>query len=392
MILSKPKLLILANKSGCAYWRLWLPSQYMQKNGMAEVRFLDLRETTYRDLGADLKWCDMVISTGLMGTQELAMVRQYQSMGLKVVIDYDDLYFNVSPFNTAYRTIGTEEVQVRDPNTGDVQYLWKDGKNGFDMKANQIKFHAYKALLQEADLITTTTLYLKQAMAEYSGREDNIRVVPNAIDFTQWKPMEGIREKLPGKFRFGWAVSASHGEDWLFIRPAIVDFLRKHKDAIFVIIGDTYVDMRKAHPEIAEQIEWYPFSDLWEGHYPMRMAMLGLDAAIAPLADLEFNRCKSPLKWEEYTAFGWPTIAQNMEPYSSHIVGGETGLLASSIDEWANALEAMYSNASLRSKLVFNAKFAVKELFDLEKIAREWAETYSNLITRKQNEFIEHIK
>lgn len=391
MILNKPKLLYLANKSGCAYWRLYLPSQYMQKNGLAEVRFIDLRETTYRDLGADLKWCDMVVTTGLMGTTELAMLRQYQNMGLKVAIDYDDLYFNVSPFNTAYRNIGTEEVQVKDPTTGDIQYLWKDGKNGFDLKANQVKFHAYKAILAEADLITTTTLYLKNAMVDVGGREDNISVIPNAIDFTQWKPMD-VREKLPGKFRFGWAVSASHGEDWLFIRPVIVDFLRKHPDAIFVIIGDTHIDIKKAYPDLAPQIEWYPFSDLWEGHYPMRMAMLGLDVGICPLADLEFNRCKSPLKWEEYTAFGWPTVAQNMEPYSSHIVTGETGLLASTHEEWMNALEAFYSNPSLRSKLAFNAKFAVRELFDLEKVAREWADVYSNLITGSKNEFIEHIK
>lgn len=379
MLLTKPKLLILANKSGCAYWRLWLPSQHMQHNGLAEVRFVDLRETTHRDLGADLKWCDAVVTTGLMGTKELAMVRQYQSMGVKVFIDYDDLYFNVSPFNTAYRQIGTEEVEVKDPTTGDIQYLWKDGKNGFDLKANRIKFHAYKALLQEADLITTTTLYLKQAMAEVSGREDNIRVVPNAIDFTQWKPMD-VRDKFPDKFRFGWAVSASHGEDWLFIRPVIVDFLRKHPDAKFVIIGDTHIDIKKAYPDLAPQIEWYPFSNLWEGHYPMRMAMLGLDCGIAPLADLEFNRCKSPLKFEEYTAFGWPTIAQNMEPYSSHIVGGETGLLASDYSSWMNALEAMYSNPGLRSKLVFNAKFAVKAMFDLETVARDWAEVYASQI------------
>lgn len=378
---SKPKLLILANKSGCAYWRLYQPSQYMQKNGLAEVRFIDLRETTYRDLGTDLKWCDIVVSTGLMGTSELAMIRQYQSMGLKVAIDYDDLYFNASPFNPAYRHVGTEEIQVKDPTTGDVQYLWKDGKNGFDLKANQVKFHAYTAILNEADLITTTTLYLKNAMTEVGGgREDNIRVIPNAIDFTQWKPVDGVREKLPGKFRFGWAGSASHGEDWLFIRPVLIDFLKKHKDAVFVIIGDTHIDIKKAHPEIADQIEWYPFSDLWEGHYPMRMGMLGLDCAIAPLADLEFNRCKSPLKFAEYTAFGWPTIAQKMEPYSSHIIGGETGLLADTPESWINALEAMYSNPSLRSKLLFNAKFTVKSLFDLEQVAHEWARTYSNLI------------
>ncbi len=129
-----------------------------------------------------------------------------------------------------------------------------------------------------------------------------------------------------------------------------------------------------------KQIEWYPFSDLWEGHYPLRMALLGLDAAICPLAETEFNRCKSPLKFEEYAAFGWPVIAQKMEPYISHIVGGETGLLAGSKDEWLHALHSMYENPGLRAKLSFNAKFAVKEMFDLKNIAREWAAVYTDLV------------
>src|SRR6185436_19510640 len=99
----------------------------------------------------------------------------------------------------------------------------------------------------------------------------------------------------------------------------------------------------------SDQLEWYPFSDLWEGHYPMRMAMLGLDVAIAPLAPTEFNKCKSPLKWAEYTAFGWPVIAQKMLPYSDVVVNGHNGLLADNKEDWVRCLETMYNDASYRA-------------------------------------------
>lgn len=388
---SKPKIFVLYTRSGVGYWRTWLPLETARKAGLLEVRYLDVRLMSPETMKANVKWCDIIHIQGLIGTDALMHLRQYQSLGRAVVTDYDDNHFNVDPFNKAYKEFGMEDVQVRNPETGDVQYLWKDGEHGFNIKANQVKFHSYRTILQEADAITTTTLYLKNSLAEISGREDNIHVLPNAIDFTQWKPLNiSVREKLPGKFRFGWAVSHAHKGDFLMMRDTLKTFLARHSDAIFVVIGDVGMELKTVIPEA--QLEWHPFSDLWEGHYPMRMAMLGLDCGIAPLVDNEFNKCKSPLKFEEYTAFGWPTIAQNMEPYSSHIVQGDTGLLAGTPDEWSGALETMYNNAELRAKLAFNARLAVKEMFDLDVIAREWAAVYANLITGHKNEPIELIK
>lgn len=376
MTLSKPKILVIAGNSGVAFWRLIQPAKFLQKKGLADVRIIDARELP-SDMGEQLQWCDIVWSTGWMDTTELMLLRKYKSLGLKVVLDYDDLYFNVSPFNTAYRHLGTEEVQVKDPTTGDIKYLWKDGVDGFDLKKNQIKFHAWRETVCEADLITTTTIHLKEAIKELSGREEGIVVIPNALDLEQWKPLD-VREKYKDTFRFGWPVSASHGEDWLFIKPALQEFLKRHPDAKFVVLGDTHVDVKSIAPG---QVEWYPFSNLYEYHYSLRMPMLGLDCAIAPLADLEFNRCRSPLKYAEYTAFGWPVIAQNMEPYSSHIVHGETGLLAKTTEDWIACLESLYNNEELRRKLRFNALFTIKELFDLDKVANDYATTFRELIS-----------
>lgn len=372
------KLLVILGKGGCDYWRSWLPCEEMRKQGLAEIRYLEPKLMTNKDLSEGFKWCDIAMIRGLIGVDGLKTLRQYQALGVKIATDYDDLHFNVSPFNPAYRHFGTEEVEVKDPKTGDVQYLWKDGKNGFNLKDNILKFHSYKTILQEADLITTTTVYLKNVMTEISNREDNIHVLPNAVDFTQWKPLD-VRDKFKDTFRFGWAVSNSHGEDWLAIKEALVRFLTTHPDAIFVCIGDAHMDIKEVLPK--GQVEWYPFSNLWEGHYALRMPMLGLDCAIAPLADIEFNKCKSPLKYAEYTAFGWPVIAQNMEPYSSHIVNGETGLLATTSEDWVRCLEAMYSNPSLRSKLRFNAMFTCKSMFDIKEVALQWYRTYKNLVS-----------
>lgn len=372
----KPKILALYSKSGVDYWRTYQPLEAMRKQGLADVRYVNAREIG-KSLGPDAHWADILSLRGIIGVEGASTLRQYQGLGMPVVTDYDDLYFNVSPWNPAYKLFGTDEVKVMDPDTKDEKYLWKDGEEGFDLKANKVKFHSYVNILQNANLITTTTLYLKQAMHEISGAGDKIRVLPNAINLDEWKPID-CRDKYPDKFRFGWAVSGSHGEDWLFIKPVLQKFLASHPDAKFVCIGDTYVDIENTLPK--GQVEWHPFSDLWEGHYPMRMAMLGLDVAIAPLADTEFNRCKSPLKWEEYTAFGWPVIAQGMTPYQEHIVHNQTGLLANSEAAWLDCLERMYKDTDLRRKLRFNALVELRNTFDLEKVAHEWCDVYKDLL------------
>lgn len=371
------KLLVILGRGGCDFWRTFLPMEEMRKQGLTEVRYLEPRFMTAKDIADGMKWCDVMHIRGLIGAEGLSTLRRYQSLGVKVSTDYDDLHFNVSPFNPAYKHFGMEDVQVKDPATGDIQNLWTDGKDGFSIKNNMVKFHSYKCVLQEADLVTTTTLYLKTAMEEIGGRTDNIRVLPNAVDFDEWKPLD-VRDKYKDAFRFGWAVSASHGEDWLSIKPALVKFLESHKDAKFVCMGDTHMDIKASLPE--GQVEWYPFSNLWEGHYALRMPMLGLDCAIAPLANLEFNKCKSPLKYAEYTAFGWPTIAQNMEPYYSHIINGETGLLASDTEAWVRCLDTLYRDKAFRSKLHYNALFTCKQLFDIKKVAREWYTVFKNLV------------
>lgn len=377
-MLKRPKVLLLHDKSGCGFWRSWQPMKEMQRQGLADIRYLEVKMMNTNDLTEHAKWCDIMVIRGLMDKDGLSTLKQYQALGIKVVTDYDDLHFNVSPWNPAYKNFGTEEIRVKDPKSGDILNLWIDGQNGFDIKRNMHRFHSYKAILQAANLITTPTVYLKDAMTEIAEGQCNIEVLPNALDLKNWKPLDiDIRSKYKDTFRFGWSVSNSHGEDWLFIKDAILQFLAKHKDAKFVVIGDASMNLREVLP--TEQIEWYPFSDLWEYHYSMRMPMLGLDCAIAPLAETEFNKCKSPLKFAEYTAFGWPVIAQNMTPYKEHIINGETGLLASTTEEWINMLDAMYYNKN-RSNYRFNAMFTVREMFDLEKVAKDWARIYTELL------------
>ena len=375
------KLFVPIDLSGVGYWRCRTPLWELEKKGLVETRYFEARQFTSKQVAEGLQWCDAVIFRGCADISGLELLRAYQAAGKPCIVDQDDFNFDVDPLNPAYKRFGTEEVELENPKTGEKDWLWKDGVDGFDLKKNRLKAGAGLAILQEAALITTTTPYLKNKFKELSGRDD-ILVVPNAVNKNLWKPVPGAREKYADGFRFGWFISDSHGSDMLYIREALKDFLLAHKDAKLVIMGDYGgVDLEGYFPK--DQIETHAFADLYADHYPTIAGCLGLDVAIAPLAHTEFNRCKSPLKFAEYTYLGYPSILENIDTYAPYVTDGEHALLASNPTEWKMCLNKLYHDKDLRAKLRFNSRQICDVFFDINKVAHDWYMAYKFVLNRE---------
>jgi len=82
----------------------------------------------------------------------------------------------------------------------------------------------------------------------------------------------------------------------------------------------------------------------------------GVDIWIAPLRDTLFNRCKSAIKFWEYSALGGAAVYSRMEPYSQVVREGENGLLAAGAAEWEAALRRLIEDAPLRARLSQGAR------------------------------------
>jgi glycosyltransferase involved in cell wall biosynthesis len=362
--MSRIKLLVPIEMSGVQYWRTRTPLWELEKKGLIEVRYFEARRFSSKEV-ADVSG--------------LELLRNYQSLGKPCMVDQDDFNFDVDPLNPAYKRFGTEEVEVQTEHGR--SWLWKDGVDGFNLKKNRIKAGAGLSILSEAAIVTTTTPYLKDKFADLAKRDD-IQVIPNAVNKELWKPVPSAREKYNDGFRFGWFISDSHGSDLLYIRETLRNFLLAHKDAKLVIMGDYGgVDLTGYFPEA--QIETHGFADLYADHYPAIAACLGLDVAIAPLAHTEFNRCKSPLKFAEYTYLGYPTILENIETYAPYVIDGDSALLAGSPSEWTMALNRVYHDKSLRSKLHFNALAVCDMFFDNSKTCMAWFNTMKWLLNKE---------
>jgi len=156
------------------------------------------------------------------------------------------------------------------------------------------------------DRIITPTDFLASKMREKTKVKD-IQVLPNMLRAANLQQMTSTRRKTRTqheKPRVGWIGGIGHAGD-IEVLEHLVQKL--HDEVQFVFMGMTPEKVDQAWLEIHEPV---PIQE-----YHQKLASLDLDLALAPLADNEFNRCKSSLRVVEYGACGYPVIASDIEPY-----------------------------------------------------------------------------
>jgi len=221
--------------------------------------------------------------------------------GCKIVLDLDDDVFNVSPYNDNYEYYGTKEVKHGE------QWLWQDGQT-INIQANKVEMDYIKRLVNRADILTVSTPRLAQRF-----NHPNIYINYNGIDFDEWHRVK-IQRKTK-EFRLGWSGSPSHYVDWANIQGQLAELMKRYPDVKLVLAGAKFEGTLKGiDPARIEHWDWV----LPEAH-PFRSVLLDLDLAIIPLADDQFNSCRSCIKWYEFSALGFPVIASDVAPYKDEM-------------------------------------------------------------------------
>lgn len=85
------------------------------------------------------------------------------------------------------------------------------------------------------------------------------------------------------------------------------------------------------------------------------VTQMKVDIFVASLVDNLFNRCKSSIKYWEYSALGIVGVFSNLDPYTRVITNGKNGFLASTPEEWYQSLKLLIDNRDLRLSVAQNA-------------------------------------
>ncbi len=195
-----------------------------------------------------------------------------------------------------------------------------------------------------ADGIIVSTEALRDRLQPLNGR---IVVVPNALDERLFPDIEDrlsrrLAEEGSGRpVKFGYVGTGTHLGDLMVVLEPLRQTLREFGDRVeFQLAGVT------ADPRAIRLFTGFPVTPLVVGsvdHYPgfIRWACdhLVWDFGIAPLADVPLNRCKSDIKFLDYSLLGIPAVYSNMPAYRHTVKHSKTGLVVSDDPrDWRSAL------------------------------------------------------
>ena len=219
--------------------------------------------------------------------------------------------------------------------------------------------------LRRADMITVSTPYLAELYAPYSS---NIRVLPNCVK----AELLDMPRKRRDRLTIGWQGGSSHLIDMCLIQDELTGVLAAHPDVDMHFLGVDFSPMQWIrNPGLRSRCRFTPWFDDVGDYY----RAVDFDIAIAPLADVPFNKAKSYLKALDAAARGIPVIAQDMEPYREFVRDGETGYLVRTGEEWVKRLTDLIHDEAAREEMGAAAK-KVAAKYTMQGNWRLWERAY----------------
>ena len=352
------------DRGACTQLRIVGPLNKVQQLKLAEVSLV-----LAGDMGNEerVKSADVVLLGRAAAPIVQLMIKEMKKHGKYVVYDLDDNMFGVSPISPHWKDFGIMPVNMEHPELGSMP-MYVDGQDGYDVKRNRALRESFIKIIRLTDCMTVTTPPLQKL---YSRYHDNVKVVPNAIDFGLWKRPDILKGN--GKVRVLYTGAANHREDWEFVKNPIIELQKKYKDWTMVFVGMDWHN--HSGPEFDKsRVEYHGWADI-DG-YPFLMRSLCCDIGIAPISRIEFNECRSSIKWLEYSALKMATIATNYGPYKRDCEDGATALLVQEKEEWYGALSKLLEDEASRKGLGERAHKVAKRNYDLDVMVDTWMEVF----------------
>jgi glycosyltransferase involved in cell wall biosynthesis len=267
----------------------------------------------------------------------------------------------------------------------DLILLGKDGP----LKAASMtleKVRLVELLARECDGILVSTDPLKERMLFYHNR---VYTVPNAVDerlFESPSVPDRAPPAGPRPLVMGFMGTSTHDADLRMIAPALRRCLEQYAGALELELVGGISD-----PATLQLFAGLPVRVLRSGdatEYPefvrwMR-AHLHWDFALAPLQDNAFTRCKSDLKFLDYSALGIPGLYSRVRLYEASVSHQETGLLIDNHPAaWAAAIEEMVAKGEARVELGRRARAHVLARRTLRQNAAHWREALTAILASR---------
>lgn len=352
---------------GCAYYRALLPFKTIGEKERIPI-FEVKKGATSTDIEKVFR--ANVVQFARIAPQPslLGHMQTMKDMGIKLVLEYDDNIFAVSPYSPHYMDYGVEEFY--DEWSG--LKIWEDGKAGFSIERNKQRLDSVRKACDIVDMVTVTQPHLADVFRQYN---DNVVCLPNCVNPVLWQKLPLKRDNTD-EIRLFWAGGCSHYIDWLHLVEPLRIVMERYKNVKMVVMGQAFEATLKDLPQ--DRVEIHPWVHFEA--YPMRVSILDPDISLIPLDDNEFNRCKSNIKWVEQSAMGVPSVVSAVSPYFEHYNGKNMVAVDNTDDAWIKGISTLIEDRILRAKIGAEARNTVMERFDINTQYNQWLEAYKGIL------------
>jgi glycosyltransferase involved in cell wall biosynthesis len=344
LIITRPSISKNLKHSRSVHSRLIDPSLELTRNSLCRFDIVD--EVDGKEFLDSGNYYSIIFSKH-KSDEGLQLARYAKNCGVKVLYDIDELI-------TSYP--GYSNINISKKELGNI------GK-----------------FIELADLTTVSTNRLRDSLSEkFSG---NFVVIPTTFDFYQ--AMKSTVEHAAISVEAGkkFKILMVNGDslklrkDKNNFKIGISKFLEENGDKVELdlisdqndVIDNNYENFRYLGP-----VSWDAYREL--------LLSNDYELAITPLAgneepeNLEYNSCKTPIKYIEYGGYQIPGLYSSTPIYSDLIIEGKTGFLIQNSESWYLKLTNLLEMRKSLPEVGKNAKHDVCERFSLQKIALNWQE------------------
>lgn len=223
----------------------------------------------------------------------------------------------------------------------------------------------------EADTVIASTAPLRQMLLPLNRR---VVVWPTVLPDHLWtiRPPSVSDPKSSEPFIIGYMGGASHLPDIELLTPLLQRLLDEWGEKLQIHFwGFPPPPGLAASPQVLT----HPGADSY-ADFAAYFAAARADVWLAPLVENPFNRCKSAIKFWEYSAIGGVGIYSRLEPYTDVVRHGENGLLVASLEEWEAAIRELAADPQKRLHLAQNAQNTLRQRGYLSQHLPAWETIY----------------
>jgi hypothetical protein len=255
------------------------PLSHLKKSSKLDLKFSFANEISF----ATAQLHDLAFFQRPSTSSELEAIRIFKRLGIPVIVDYDDLFFEIptdNPAHQSYMNRTTQETIVQ--------------------------------IMREADCVWVSTKEIKRCVQlPNASLNERVYVVPNALDDIHLVMRDRSKPQTNRQPAVMWRGSPTHERDVMEFTPEIGAVAKGFPNWSFVFAGwNPWFLTDGMAPKQALCSGALPVGEFMDFVYAT-----GAEVGMVPLHDSRFNRCKSNIAWLEMTWGGAAVLAPDWEEW-----------------------------------------------------------------------------